>query len=281
MMSRMTTRALVLGGGGITGIAWEWGILAGLKAAGVELADADLVVGTSAGSVVGAQVATDLDAEERYRAQLAQPDGEVAATFGPGLIARYAMAMVGPRTPQRVRARIGRLAVRTRTVDEAARVRVIESRLPVHEWPDRALLITAVDVATGEFRVFDRACGVPLVRAVAASCAVPGVWPPVTIDGRRYMDGGIRSGSNADLAAGYDRVLVLAPLPRGMGPMTGVDTQVEALRARSRVALVTPDRTALASFGRNLLDPAKRAAAARAGLTQAATVLDRVRSVWL
>lgn len=276
----MTQRALVLGGGGITGIAWEWGVLAGLVAAGVDLTDADLVVGTSAGSVVGAQVAAGQDVEQRYRAQLAPPDGEIAAAFGPGLMLRYGLAMVGPRTPQRVRARIGRLAVRARTGSESERVKVIETRLPVREWPDRSLLITAVDAETGEFRVFDSAAGVSLVLAVAASCAVPGVWPPVTIDGCRYMDGGIRSGANADLAAGHDRVVVLAPLPRGMGPMTGVDTQVDALRARSQVALVTPDRAALRSFGRNLLDPAKRAAAARAGLAQSASVLERVRSVW-
>jgi len=277
----MTRRAVVLGGGGITGIAWEWGILAGLLKSGVDLRDADLVVGTSAGSVVGAQLAAGLEITERYEAQLAPPDGEVAATFGPGLWARYAMAMLGSRTPQRVRARIGRMALRAKTVPEATRVGVIESRLPVREWPDRAhLLITAVDAATGEFRAFDRKAGVPLVLAVAASCAVPGVWPPVTIEGRRYIDGGFRSGSNADLAAGYDRVVVLAPLPRGFGPMTGVATQVEALRATARVCLITPDRAALTSFGRNVLDPARRAPAARAGLAQAASALDEARAAW-
>jgi NTE family protein len=165
-------------------------------------------------------------------------------------------------------------------VPEAERVKVIETRLPVHEWPDRSLLITAVDAVTGEFVVFDRDSGVPLVRAVAASCAVPGVWPPVTVDGRRYIDGGMRSGSNADLAAGYDRVVVLSPVPRGLGQMTPAATQVEALRARSRVELVSPNGTALRAIGRNLLDPARRAGAARAGIAQSESVLDRIRSVW-
>jgi NTE family protein len=276
----MTRRALVLGGGGITGIAWEWGILAGLAANGVDLREADLVIGTSAGSVVGAQVAAGLDTEERYQVQLEPPDGEVAAAMGPGLLARYVLAIASSRSPTRVRRRIGRLATRARTVPEAERVGVIESRLPVRDWPKRELLLTAVDVASGEFRAFDRDSGVPLVLAVSASCAVPGVWPPVTIDGRRYMDGGVRSGTNADLAAGYDRVVVLAPLPRGAGPMPGAASQVEALRARSAVTLVTPDRAALAAFGRNVLDPAKRAGAARAGLAQSASVLDEVRQVW-
>ncbi|GAB2788756.1 patatin-like phospholipase family protein [Amycolatopsis magusensis] len=277
----MTRRALVLGGGGITGIAWEWGILAGLAEAGVDLTGADLVVGTSAGSVVGAQVASGIEAETRYQAQLAPPDGELAAALGRGMLLRFALAMLGPAGAQRFRARVGRIALRARTeASEADRIAVIESRLPVREWPERRLLLTAVDAETGRFRTFDRHDGVPLVHAVAASCAVPGVWPPVSIDGRRYIDGGVRSGSNADLAAGADRVVVLAPLPRGIGPMTGVGKQVEALRAHASVVLVTPDQAALAAFGRNVLDPANRAAAARAGYAQAAAVLEEVRPVW-
>jgi NTE family protein len=274
----MTKRALVLGGGGLTGIGWEWGIVAGLAEAGVDLSAADLIVGTSAGSVVGAQLATGLDVAARYEAQLVPPDGELAATLGAKVMLRYALAMIGPSA--QARKRIGRLALRADTGEESARLAVIESRLPVKEWPTRALQITAVDTATGEFRVFDRASGVPLVSAVAASCAVPGVWPPVTIDGRRYMDGGARSGTNADLAAGYDRVVVIAPLPRGIGPMPGAATQVEALRARSQVALVTPNRATVKAFGRNVLDPARRAGAARAGRAQAATLAPEIRKVW-
>ncbi|HEV7647275.1 MAG TPA: patatin-like phospholipase family protein [Actinophytocola sp.] len=275
----MTKRALVLGGGGITGIAWEWGILAGLKATGVDLTGTDLVVGTSAGSVVGTQVATGLDPEERYQEQLTPPDGEIGAAMGKGLLLRYGLALVaGPPAPIKRRVRIGRLAVRAAAVDEALRIAVIESRLPVREWPDTPLRITAVDVETGEFRAFDRDSGVPLVVAVAASCAVPGVWPPVTIDGRRYMDGGVRSGANADLAAGYDRIVVVAPLPRGMG--ASAFTEVAKLRTSARVELVVPDDAARKSFGRNVLDPVQRPAAARAGLAQSASVIDRVRSVW-
>jgi len=277
----MTRRALVLGGGGITGIAWEWGILAGLAEAGIALSDADLVVGTSAGSVVGAQVAHGLAPADRYEAQLAPPDGELAGTFGTGTIVRYGLAMlVGSSAPRAVRQRIGRLSLRSNG-DEAVRVAVIDSRLPVKEWPsERALRVTAVDAESGEFRVFDRDSGVSLVRAVAASCAVPGVWPPVTIDGRRYMDGGARSGTNADLAAGYDKVVLLAPLVRGFGPMPGAAAHVERLRRESTVALVSPDPEALRTFGRNVLDPAKRADAARAGLRQAASVVSAVREVW-
>ncbi|HEY3259081.1 MAG TPA: patatin-like phospholipase family protein [Pseudonocardiaceae bacterium] len=276
----MVRRALVLGGGGVTGIGWEWGLLAGLAARGVDLSDADLIVGTSAGSVVGAQLASGVDVHQRYAAQLAPADGEIAAVLGPAAILRYALAMIGPPAPQRFRARLGRLALRARTVPESERVEVIASRLPVHEWPARRLQVTAVDAQTGELKVFDRESGVPLVLAVAASCAVPLVWPPVTIDGRRYIDGGVRSGTNADLAAGYDRVVVIAPLVRGYGPMVGAKAYVRALQAQSRVTLVSPDRAALQAIGRNVLDPTKRAPSARAGCAQAAAAFGEVRAVW-
>jgi NTE family protein len=277
----MTDRALVLGGGGITGIAWELGLIAGLAERGIDLTGADLLVGTSAGSVVGAQIATGVDVEERYAAQLVPPAGEIAAALGGGTMVRFGLAMVGPRDPQRVRARIGRLALKARTVPEAERIRVIGERLPVHEWPERALRIATVDAHTGEFVILDREAGVPLVEAVAASCAVPGIWPPVSTGGRRFIDGGVRSPANADLAVGFSRVVVIAPIMRGIGPLVGVDAQVAALRADgSLVTVVSPDAGAVAAIGRNVLDPSRRAGSARAGRVQAAAAADAVAAVW-
>jgi NTE family protein len=139
-------------------------------------------------------------------------------------------------------------------------------------------VVTAVDADSGEFTTFTRDSGVELVAAVGASCAVPGVYPPVTIDGHRYMDGGMRSPANADLAADCARIVVIAPLPRGVGPMTSVDAQVTGLV--SRVAVVSPDRASLTAIGKNVLDPAARAGSARAGHAQAAAVADRVAEVW-
>src|SRR5918999_377597 len=271
--------ALVLGGGGVTGIAWEWGMLAGLAAAGVDLSDPGFVVGTSAGSVVGAQVASGADVEERYAAQLAGPGAEVAAKLTGGALARIAWNVVRTRDPRRARARIGRLALAADTVPEAERRAVIESRLPAKTWPERRLLITAVDAASGEFITFDKDSGVELIDAAAASCAVPGVWPPVTINGRRYIDGGVRSAANVDLAAGYDRVVVLAPITNGFGAMPSVARQVAGLADRAKVVVISPDKTARRAFGRNILDPARRAAAARAGRAQAATVAESVAAV--
>ncbi|MBB3082882.1 patatin-like phospholipase family protein [Geodermatophilus sabuli] len=275
--------ALVLGGGGITGIAWEIGVLAGLAEAGVDLTGADLVVGTSAGSVVGAQVTGGADLETLFARQLEPPTGEKAARMTRAGLARYAWALVRSRGKDvEFRRRVGALALAAEqaglTPPEQERLDVIGSRLVGTEWPDRALTVTAVDAHTGEFRTFDRDSGVPLLHAVAASCAVPGVYPPVTIDGRRYVDGGMRSAANADLAEGYDRVVVLAPVPRGVGPLASVDAQVTGMVAR--VAVVAPDQASRTAIGRNVLDPAARAGSARAGRAQAGGVAEQVAEAW-
>ncbi|GAA3394006.1 patatin-like phospholipase family protein [Cryptosporangium minutisporangium] len=276
----MTGSALVLGGGGVTGIAWEIGMLAGLLDVGVDLSTADLIIGTSAGSVVGTMIATGCDVEDLYQRQLEASGSELAARMGTGTLLRWGLAAVTSRSPERFRAKVGALARRTRTVPEEERRQVIAARLPVHDWPARRLIVTAVDAVTGELAPFDRHSGVGLVDAVAASCAVPGVWPPMTVNGRQYIDGGVRSTANVDLASGADRIVVLAPLPRGGGPMPGVASQVAQLGDSARVAVVTPNQEARAAFGRNVLDPARRAPSARAGRAQAADAALAVHRVW-
>ena len=276
----MTTRALVLGGGGLTGIGWMWGVIAGAAAAGVDLTAADLVIGTSAGSVVGAVLAGGGDVEAHYARQLAPPGAELPVRMWLRTMARWGWTALRSRDPEELGRRIGRVALATRTVPAEERRAVIASRLPVQGWPERRLLITAVDASSGERAAFDRESGVDLVDAVAASCAVPGVWPPVPIAGRRFIDGGVRSAANADLAAGADRVVILAPIVRGIGRMTGVAAQAVHLRRTARVAVVQPDREALRAIGRNVLDPARRAPAARAGRVQAASAVEGIRAAW-
>lgn len=276
--------ALVLGGGGITGIAWEIGVVTGLADAGLDLRTADLVVGTSAGSVVGAQLRGGLDVEELFARQLAPPvETGPPASMGRGLVLRFGLAVLRHRKDEQgFRAQVGRLAVQAeaagKTPTEQERRDVITARLPSVSWPDRPLTLTAVDAETGAFETFTRDSGVDLVSAVAASCAVPGVYPPVTIGVRRFVDGGMRSVANVDLATGYDRIVVLAPITRGIGPMSSVDAQVTGLV--SRVAVVSPDAGSRAAIGKNVLDPAARAASARAGREQAAAEVDRVREAW-
>ena len=277
---RPTDRVLVLGGGGVTGVAWELGLLLGLCEQGLDLTGADLIIGTSAGSVVAAQITSGTPLPELFEAQLRGYGAERPARVGVGTIARMVLASLGARTERDARARVGRMALSARTIPEAERRAVIASRLPTTTWPDRRVFITAVAVDDGEFVVFDRDSGVSLVDAVAASCAVPGVWPPATINGRCYIDGGMRSPANVHLAAGAGRVVVLAPIDRAFRRSNSVSAQVAALPATTRACAIFPDAAARAAIGRNVLDPTRRAAAARAGRRQAASALDRVAAVW-
>jgi NTE family protein len=275
----MTSTALVLGAGGVTGIAWELGILKGLADAGVDLTAADLVVGTSAGSVVGAQITSGHSVEELYATQLEPADSEIGAELSRLTMLRLVPPMLIPGSQQTKLARVGKMAMRAHPPGGTKRIEVIRSRIGIEKWPDRDLRVTAVEAESGEFVVFDRDSGVDIVHAVAASCAVPLVWPAVTIDGLHYVDGGMRSTANADLARGAESVVVIAPMPQAFSKATSIKAQLVATRA-TRKAVVTPDAEALAEIGKNVLDPGKRADAARTGLRQAAEVAAKVRSVW-
>lgn len=274
----MGGQALVLGGGGVAGIAWTTGLLAGLAEHGQDLTGADLIIGTSAGAAVAAQVTSGLSLAELFARQAdpARQAPEIPADVDlEEFAAKFGGAVTGATTPAEVRQAVGRLALAADTVPEADRRAVIAARLPVHDWPQRRLEIVAVDAETGEPRRFDRTSGVSLVDAVAASCAVPGIWPAVPIGGRRYVDGGVRSAENADYAAGSTRITVVAPLG-GESPLPVEkplrDVLAELRAAGAEIALVTPDEQALAAIGPNPLDPSTRTPAAEAGRAQGAAL---------
>lgn len=273
-------KGLVLGGGGITGIAWELGVIAGVAEAGVDLATANVVVGTSAGSAVAAQLLSDTPISELYARQLADATGETGWTMSASALMRFVLAAAWPGDERRGRAWLGRAALTAPTIPEAEFRQVFVSMLGAAKWPDRRLLIASVEAESGEAKVFDRDSGVELVDAVAASCAVPLVLPPMTVAGRRYVDGGVRSVTNADLATSCDRVVVLAPVNFGIKRRQRVRHQLKGLGEGVRWVVVTPDKATRKAIGGNVLDPARRAAAARAGHDQAAAVVDAVRSVW-
>ncbi len=287
----MTTRALVLGGGGITGIAWETGLLAGLAAEGVDLTGADRVIGTSAGSIVGAQITSDIALEELYRRQLLPPDqlgddSAPLASMSPRVWLSYAASMVQSRgNVERFCRVLGARAVkadaRGAVPTVAERYEQVAKRIGGLTWPERDLLVTAVDVETGALVAFGPEGDhpdVPLEDAVNASCAVPCVYPPIPIDGRAYVDGGARSGSNADLAAGCDVVVAISPLDRNIGTQRSAAVQLRELGVPHLV--ITPDAAARAAIGKNILDPAARPPSARAGYAQAAAHSDALRELW-
>lgn len=261
--------ALVLAGGGVTGIAWEIGVLLGLAENGNDLVDrADLVIGTSAGSTVGAQVTLGRALGDLFAAQLSDDHGEISPRLDLDLLARIFGSMTdGGTSSDGERKLIGEMALAASTVDQPTRRAVIEKRIGSDSWPARPLLITAIDADTGAFRTWSRDDGISLIDAVASSCAVPGVWPCVQIGGARYYDGGLRNSANAFLAAGHDEVWVLAPLTGGASP--AVEHEMNDLRAAgARVTFVTADETAVGAMGPNSLDPRFRRPAAEHGLRQ-------------
>ncbi|HYN30807.1 MAG TPA: patatin-like phospholipase family protein [Dermatophilaceae bacterium] len=277
---RSPSRALVLAGGGATGIAWEAGVVDGLREAGVDVTDVDTMIGTSAGSVVAAYLRSGtLDEEAFTRIADASPLTDLGR-LGPGDATRFLRsALAADRAAGR--AVVGRGALRARTAAEEDWIVVVAGNLVGHEWPEEPLWITAVDAETGTAVVLRRESGVPIDRAVAASCAVPGVFPPVTIAGRRYVDGGVRSVANADLAEGHDRVLVLAPIPLAFRGLDRPGPQVRRLRRRgTRALLLLPDAPAVRALGTNPLDRRRSAAALEAGRAQGRRAADRVRRLW-
>ena len=273
----MTRRALVLAGGGLAGIAWETGILCGIAdespTAAQLLLHSDVLIGTSAGSAVAAQISSGHPLEDLFARQVA----ETSAEIDPGvdietITAWFVTALsdsnnLGDKKVQQLQ-RMGAVALTTATVPEPVRRDVIAQRLPSHDWPDRELRLTAIDAVTGELVVFDRESGVELVDAVASSCAVPGAWPPVTIAGRRYMDGGVGSSVNLDVARDCDAAVILVPsgldAPSAFGPGPAAEIAAFAGAACS----VFADDDALAAFGPNPLDPRCRVPSAQAGRAQ-------------
>lgn len=273
-----TKRALVLAGGGIAGIAWETGVLRGIAdespAVARLLIESDVLVGTSAGSAVAAQLSSGHTLDELFDRQVAETSAEIDSGVDVETITEMFLTALGEpyqdaldRTRQQMQ-RIGAVALATKTVPAPVRRDVIARRLPSHHWPDRELRVTAIDVETGELTVFGRDSGVDLVDAVAASCAVPGAWPPVTIAGRHYMDGGIASSVNLVVAADCGTAVVLvpsgvdAPSPFGAGPAAEVSAFPGAAFA------VFADANSLAAFGPNALDPGCRIPSALAGREQ-------------
>src|SRR5215212_7315699 len=276
-------RALVLGGGGSAGNAWLIGVVAGLLDAGLDVTEADLIIGTSAGSTAAAQVtganptqllADILAAAPRERTGASGSGGRrVRVGPAPNHLESTGAIIAAAEDPADMRRRLGAAALELDAASDGsghARWRAtVAARLPSQHWPERTVLITAVDARTGEPVVFDRESGVDLVDAVAASCAGGGY--AYGIGDGRYIDGGYRrSSENADLAAGYGRVLVLSPLGgRSLAPLDWdmhLAAQVDELRARgSRVETILPDSNSRDAFGSNLMDPSTRPPAARAG----------------
>ncbi len=293
-------RALVLGGGGSAGNAWSIGVIAGLFDAGLDVTEADLIVGTSAGSTAAAQITSASPTQllaDILAAAPPQRTGPVGSDGGrvpigpvPDHMRRTSEIIAGAEDAADMRRRLGAAALEMDAAsDGSGQTRwraTVAARLPSQGWPERAVLIVAVDARTGQPVVFDRHSGVDLADAVAASCANGFGVPPYGIGDSRYIDGGYRrSSENADLAAGYGRVLVLSPLGgRSRAPLDWgmhLAAQVDELRAGgSTVETVLPDSDSRHAFGTNLMDLSTRQPAARAGYDQGRALAEQLIEFW-
>jgi NTE family protein len=291
-------RALVLGGGGSAGNAWLIGVIAGLFDAGLDVTEADLIIGTSAGSTAAAQITSATPAELLAGILSAAPQprtgpvgsdrGRVPNRPAADHMERTSGIIAAAEDAADMRRRMGAAALELDAASggsgQTQRRATVAARLPSQRWPERTVLIVAVNAHTGEPVVFDRHSGVDLADAVTASCAGPGV-PPHSIGDNRYIDGGYRSNENADLAAGYGRVLVLSPLGgRTRTPLEWgmhLAAQADELRARgSRVETILPDSNSRDAFGVNLMDPSTRPPAARAGYNQGRALAGQLTEFW-
>lgn len=265
---------LVCGGGGVWGVAWLSGIVAGMAEAGIDLRQADCFIGTSAGSVTSAQLAKGIapttiyerqnDPAKQPRELIAPPEG-LAALF-------KLLQQPWPDDRERLRT-VCDLAHHTQTVPLAERRGAIEERLglPDPAWPPaKELLLTAVDTESLTLKAFAAADHISVVDAVTASCAIPGVWPVMPIGGRSYVDGGLwKTFDNCQLAEGSSSVLVLSPMGLTMSDPGVLDDLDELRRKGATVVLVSPDEPSNATMAMGPLDPACRTPASEAGRAQA------------
>jgi NTE family protein len=258
-----------------------------------------LIIGTSAGSAVGAQLAMGRSPQQMYAAVAADSGntrpGPTRANTGAGgappdltpLLELMQKAGKGDLPAEEVRKEMGAFALAANTMSEEAFIATFGRMLATSEsWPAKKYMCTAVDAVDGTFVTWSNDSGVPMSRAIASSCSVPGVYPPITINGRRYVDGGMRSGTNADLAKGYDNVIVVAVRAGVEGPMAEVSKQrleselATLTESGSAVTLITPDAASQEAFGVNLMDFTRRAGAAEAGLAQGRSEAEALKGKW-
>jgi len=252
----------------------------------VDVRHADYVQGTSAGSIVGSAVAKGVDMNLLAEAQRNVSQPAAGAGGGPPDLSKLMAVMmrfppVGEPSVE-LRKELGVLSVSSQTMGEQAFVAMLGAGLPPGDWPER-FACTAVDTQTGEFHIWRKADGVELARAVSSSCSVPGIFPPVTINGRRWMDGGMRSSISVDMAAGYSRVLAVAVIPAMARAwlVPRFEAEAQAVRAEGgEMRLISPDDASSEAFGPNLMDGARRPACLEAGRAQGRREAERLKGWW-
>jgi NTE family protein len=238
----------------------------------------------------------ELLATQHVIANDAAPAGTTDGAFDlSGLIQEFIKLYTSDAPPQQLRADIGRFALNANVASsEAEWLATFEHNelIAMGEWPAKPYMCTAVDAETGEFVSWSKDSGVPIARAIASSCCVPGIFPPITINGRRYIDGGMKSATNAELAAGHDRVIVVsvtAGMERAANAFPAIaerfkkrmDDELGAITSKGgQVEMIIPDEESQAAFGTNLMDFKRRGEIADAGVRQGKLEAVRLREFW-
>jgi NTE family protein len=279
----------VLGAGGAVGKAWQSGLMAGLIGQQIDVADASLILGTSTGAIVGAQVALGLKFIAPAKLDFAVQELSVSSYRGVSELLPATARAIRSSEPEIERAKIGAFALAAQTIDERdslARPIFAGIRGP---WPKQFRAV-AVNAHTGKLQVWDAASGATLQRAVASSAAAPGIWPPITINGGQYIDGSIRSMLNADLAVGCEVVIVVScfALEAVNGPddpdwaatIAAQIDELRSLRKDSAVIQITPPESflELTHRGAAMMDGTLAADAFRIGRAQAVQAAETFRS---
>jgi NTE family protein len=274
------SRAVVFSGGGRTGATWMLGLAVGLRDGGVDLATADLIVGTSGGARIGAQLATGAvdQAVTACRSNTLPAATNYAGL--PDFVAAAGRIRAAAASQQDAARRIANLGPLGPGLATAAERRAeIAALLPVHSWPGTPLKISAVDADSGQRVVFDARSGVSLADAVTASGALPGIYPLAEINGRRFADGGAYSLYSADLAAGHDVVIVISPLPVSPYQRGRLDAELAAL-GNCVSHLILANETSLAAIGPDPNAVTAPVPVLEAGMAQAIRELPALLAAW-
>ncbi len=279
---------LALGGGGVVGVAWEIGVLQALQEAGFDIGGVELTVGTSAGSLIGSRLLhghslADMEAEQ------ARPDPIVGRgpTDFAALAEVFQIWVSEPQMTPDLARRVAAKAMQTSGVSEEELVAAFAHAVGTDSWPPGDLRIATVAASTGERVAWTAADEIPLTRAVAASCAVPGIFPPITIGDDRYVDGGVWSGSNADLlgASEVEAMLFIGPMsgaPNLLGQISAsaLTREAAALEVGGAVLRSITPGPRFAEVAHNLMDSSQREAALRVGRSDGAAAAERLGHVF-
>lgn len=274
-------KALVLGGGGITGMAWEAGILAGLNENDVQFNHADVVLGTSAGSFIGSLLVNGYDMKSYYQYLAQHKDKNDQAKLSKDLYRRWVSAVIdGGEDEVKVAKLFGEIAKDVKPViTSSERQKAVKVRLKDSQWQSQ-LKIAALDIETGQLKLFSQQDGISLMEAVTASGAVPGLWPTVEFKGHLYMDGGFVNSANAMAVKEAKHIVVIAPLTQKQGKLQSVREDVEDLEKTQQVTLITPNEKCKEVIGNNIYDATNLEEIGRKGYEQGLKIAKHIDKVW-